>query len=298
MKLVTHHLQASDSQKRQIINWRENDLGDSLFYSCRSTAYDRTNYPSSLHFHEYYELVFFVQGDIRYICESNVYFPKPGDILLIPPGKFHMSMLNGDATLYRRHVFYLYPDAFDSYGCGALAGFLNYAKDGLWFVSPEAHISEQMHSLLLQLDSALLPQQPLEQALAQSCLLRLFYLLNRLPSQTPPPQQYIPEKVRLIQQYLDDHFSDIQSVEQVAAHFFYSREYLSRLFKSYFNTTVTDYLRKRRIVKSQALIRDGLPLGEICHMVGFDNLSTFIRTFRMITGMTPSQYRSSVIDRQ
>ena len=209
-----------------------------------------------------------------------------------------MSILNGDTTLYRRHVFYLYPDAFDAYSCAALAGFLDNAKDGLWIVSPDASIQEQTHSLLLQLDAALEQQHPLEQALAQSCLLRLFYLLNRLPSQNPPPQQHIPEKVRHIQQYLDDHFSEIQSVEQVADHFFYSREHLSRLFKSCFNTTVTDYLRKRRIVKSQALIREGIPLGEICYMVGIDNLSTFIRTFRMITGMTPSQYRSSVLARQ
>ena len=96
-----------------------------------------------------------------------------------------------------------------------------------------------------------------------------------------------------MQQYLDENFTNIQSINEVAAHFFYSREYVSRLFKRHLNTTVANYIRKRRIEKSQQLIAEGAPLLSICYQVGYDHPATFIRAFRAETGMTPSAYRAS-----
>ena len=292
MKLLAHYLRARQQMHPEIVNWRENYLGDSLFYSYRTTVYNRSTFPSSLHYHDYYELVIFEQGDIRYICESQVYYPQPGDILLIPPGKLHMSMLNGETTLYKRHVFYLYPDAFDTLNCGALAGFLNKTREGLWVTTPSIPVQQELSSLLQQLDHALqFPEKPLEQALALGYVIRIFYLINQHSFLSQGISQHLPENVRKIQQYLDSHYAEIQSVSQVAKEFFYSREYLSRLFKEHFNTTVADYIRKRRVARSQSLIEQGIPLGEVCYQVGFENLSTFIRAFRSVTDMTPSQYR-------
>ena len=38
----------------------------------------------SLHFHDYYEVFFFLSGEINYQIEGTTYHPTPGDILLIP----------------------------------------------------------------------------------------------------------------------------------------------------------------------------------------------------------------------
>ena len=90
---------------------------------------------------------------------------------------------------------------------------------------------------------------------------------------------------------IDQNFSKISSVSQVAEHFFYSREYVSRLFKKHFDTTISDYISKRRIAESQLLIVKGIPLIDVAYQVGFGSLSTFIRAFRTVTDMTPSEYR-------
>ena len=83
-------------------------------------------------------------------------------------------------------------------------------------------------------------------------------------------------------------------VGEIAAHFFYSREYVSRLFKKYYDTTILDYIHKLRISKSRALIAEGMPMIDVCYAVGFSSLSTFIRAFRAATDMTPSEYRKIV----
>ena len=101
----------------------------------------------------------------------------------------------------------------------------------------------------------------------------------------------MPENVLKIQNYIDHNFSVISSVSQVAEHFFYSREYTSRLFRKHFDTTISDYIMKRRVAESQALILRDMPMIDIAYQVGFGSLSTFIRAFRSVTNMTPSEYR-------
>jgi len=293
MKLLTHYLNEQRKMHPEIVNWRENYINDSLFYSWRSTEYERDTYPTQLHYHDYYELVMFVQGDVRYLCEGQLYRPQPGDILLVPPKTLHMSMLDAPRTLYQRHVFYLYPDALDSLNCQVLTGFLSRQEGRQYLTTPDARSCEMLFSLLPLLDQALdAPFHPEEMALALGYVIQIFYLLNRATLQEGRSEAYLPQNLADIQRYLDLHFTEIESVAQVAAHFYYSREYLSRLFRQHFHTTVADYILKQRIAYSQSLIAEGKPLLEVCFQSGFKNVSTFIRSFRSVVHMTPSRYRA------
>ena len=295
MKLLTHYLNERKAAQPEIMNWRENYINDSLFYSCRSTDYNRQNYPSRMHYHEYYELVIFLEGDIHYICESEVYPVQYGDIILIPPRKLHMSMINSETTHYRRHVFYLYPDAFDALGCGALTDFLKKNQDRYLLTTLGQKERRELFSLLDKLDEALKDtENQLDRALALGYIIQIFYLFNKESFKEHEHKQYLPENILKIQHYLDEHFHEINTVAEVATHFFYSREYVSRLFKQYFNTTVADYIKMRRVAYSQTLIARGIPLSEVCFQAGFGNLTTFIRAFHSIAGMAPSQYRKMV----
>ncbi len=291
MKLYTHY--QTDAHRESAVNWRENYLGESLFYSCRSTHYDRSTYPASLHYHDYYELVIFLAGDIRYLCEAETVRPEPGDIILIPPGRLHMSMLEGDETLYRRHVFYLYPDAFAAYGGDALTDFLRTAEGVRLALPPDAR--EELFGVLDRLDAALTAEAgSRERALAVGLAMQAFYLIGSAHAKTQAEGEGLPEAVVKIRRYLDAHFTEIGSVAEAAEQLYYSREYVARLFRQCFNTTVSDYIRTRRVAYSRSLIAEGVPLSEACFRAGFGNLSTFIRAFRAVTGMTPSQYRASL----
>ena len=121
-------------------------------------------------------------------------------------------------------------------------------------------------------------------------------LLNRKDIRHSGDSERLPENILALQQYLDAHYTEINSVSEVAEHFFYSREYVSRLFKKYYDTTILDYIHKLRISKSRALIAEGMPIIDVCYAVGFSSLSTFIRAFRTATDMTPSEYRRMVRD--
>lgn len=296
MKLLAHYLNTLANTHPEIINWRENYLNDSLFYSCRSTRYTRETYPSSLHYHDYYELVIIEEGDIYYICEGMTCQPQRGDIVIIPPRKLHMSVINAEETFYKRHVFYLYPDALDAVGCKELTAFLHADECNRLLLTLAPQDKQWLLSLLPRMDQALKTGKEKDRALSLGLMIEIFYYLSLAHVKEDSSKTQLPQVVLDIKQYIDSNFSQINSVSEIAAHFFYSREYVSRLFKQYFNTTIADYITKRRIAKGQELITDGVSLTETCYQVGFGSMAAFIRAFHATTGMTPSQYRAIAKD--
>ncbi|MBR5528512.1 MAG: helix-turn-helix domain-containing protein [Clostridia bacterium] len=295
MKLITHYRKGTNSFDKDIVNWRENHLGESLFYSRRETYYTQKNFPSRLHYHDYYELVIFEEGDIYYICEADTYTPKTGDILLIPPGNFHMSAINCKGTLYKRHVFYMYPDALDSFDCGTLTSFLANAKNGICIISMENEQKKELLSLANKLDDALEKgkEDPAYKALAKGLCIQIFFLLCKNTSVYPENHRHLPANILKIKKYIDENYLDLSSSSDVAVHFFYSREYIARIFRKYFNTTVSEYIKERRIFHSTSLLDKGLSVSEACFASGFENMSTFIRSFKSVLNMTPSEYRKN-----
>ncbi len=292
MKLFSHYIERQMNHNPEIVNWKNHTIGDRIFYSYRDTLYERNTYPSNLHYHDYYELVIFEEGDIEYVCDGCVYQPKYGDIILIPPTKFHMSMINCEKTHYKRHVFYLYPSAFDSIGYSELACFLERTKNGDIFAFDSVEIRLKVMNLLDSLKRLWeKSSSTFEDALGLSYIIQLFYFLNQEQCQIKNESSVLPEIALKIQRYVDQNYSEISSVSQVAQHFYYSREYVSRLFRKYFDSSVSDYIKKKRIAESQILIVQGHAIIDIAYKVGFSSLSTFIRAFRSVTNMTPSEYR-------
>ena len=72
-----------------------------------------------------------------------------------------------------------------------------------------------------------------------------------------------------------------------------SPAHFARVFKDAFGVPPHRYLLTRRIERATALLRDtGLPILEIALQTGWNSLGTFGRTFRDITGESPSEFRS------
>ncbi len=96
--------------------------------------------------------------------------------------------------------------------------------------------------------------------------------------------------------YMENHYMEDISIEQVLEISHYSQRHFIRLFSSVYNTTPQKYLMGIRIRRACALLKESaLPVTEIAMRCGFSDSNYFSRAFRKSTGMTPSQYRNGYI---
>jgi AraC-like DNA-binding protein len=82
-------------------------------------------------------------------------------------------------------------------------------------------------------------------------------------------------------------------VAQLASVSGVSEAHFARSFKEAFGAPPHRYLLTRRIERAKALLRDtDLPVIEIAFQTGWNSLGTFGRTFRDVTGDSPSRHRA------
>jgi AraC-like DNA-binding protein len=92
--------------------------------------------------------------------------------------------------------------------------------------------------------------------------------------------------------YMNEHYSDNLSMADVAGAAGISASHLSRCFKAEVGKSPQEYLTELRIGISKQLLADkSLSLQQIIGMIGYNDVHTFIRSFKKVEGTTPGEYR-------
>jgi AraC-like DNA-binding protein len=92
---------------------------------------------------------------------------------------------------------------------------------------------------------------------------------------------------------IDRDFAKPLAIADLAAAAFSSPAHFVRRFKVAFAETPHRYLQKRRIERAKEMQRNTRKsVTEICFAVGFSSLGTFSRTFKHLSGASPSSYRA------
>lgn len=94
--------------------------------------------------------------------------------------------------------------------------------------------------------------------------------------------------------YINEHFTEDISVEQLATKAGLSQYHFIRTFKKETGLTPHEYLINTRISTAKYLLKNSrLPVKDICFNTGFSCESVFCSTFKKRLGISPAQYRLS-----
>ncbi len=98
--------------------------------------------------------------------------------------------------------------------------------------------------------------------------------------------------------YIEAHFDDDPSREEVANYVHVNPSYFSRLFRQKTGKTFTEYVTSIRIQKAVDLMGTGAHrIGEIGTLVGYKSANYFARVFKQETGYSPTEYVRKVLDK-
>lgn len=104
--------------------------------------------------------------------------------------------------------------------------------------------------------------------------------------------QAVPRWLRMAREFVEEHYLQPFTLVEIAAAAGVHRVHLSREFRRYYNCTVGEFIRRRRIEHACHLIaKSSKSLAEIAVACGFSDQSHFSGTFRRLVGMTPARYR-------
>ena len=96
----------------------------------------------------------------------------------------------------------------------------------------------------------------------------------------------------LVRRYIDNHFKENLSLDQLAQLAHLNKYYLSHAFRREFGVSPINYLISRRIEESCFLLREtDHTLSLIAQILGFSSLSYFSQCFRRVEGVSPLEYR-------
>ena len=125
-------------------------------------------------------------------------------------------------------------------------------------------------------------------------LLVLHYIEQECIAESSAVARPHNKTVERICAYLAANYRQKFSLSEVAARFYLSPYYLSRLFKRVTGQSIVDYINNRRIEAAQKLLETTeLSISAVAEQTGFASAAHFRRVFHEVMGTGPLQYRKA-----
>ena len=127
----------------------------------------------------------------------------------------------------------------------------------------------------------------------------VYTLLAKIREDSRSQQPYIPKRMHRAKAQIHERFNESKlSVADLAREAGLSEVYFRREFKACFGCQPVTYIGDVRMEHAKALLETGeYPISEVAIRSGYDSISYFSYRFRNTTGMTPSQYRDSAVQK-
>lgn len=98
----------------------------------------------------------------------------------------------------------------------------------------------------------------------------------------------------LAEKYIEENLAEDLSVEKLCRHLNISKNRLYECFHLCFNSTVNEYIVKKRVEKAIDLLENSeLSIDEVAKETGFSDSSYFYRVFKKETGKTPKNFKKT-----
>jgi len=96
-----------------------------------------------------------------------------------------------------------------------------------------------------------------------------------------------------VKEYLDAHYTEKITLDDLSRIFYINKYYLTRMFKDRFGITISSYLINIRVTHAKQMLRfTDMSIEEIGQACGLGQAHYFSRVFKAVEGVAPSIYRS------
>ena len=258
------------------------------------------DFPSvPLHWHAELELIVINKGKGVVSADLEKRSVSSGDIILIRPGQLHsIEQEPGHVMEYENII--LKPELLAS-GTDDLCAvrfiypFINGEIPSETFLTPVLPYYNDIYECIRKIDRLCDARTEGYQLAVKGLLFQFFYLLisNRQKKETPSVSRTKSlEKMKTILKYVEEHYAEHITIDDMAELTFYSKSHFMKFFKQHMGMGFIEYLNGYRLTMAERLLNStDASVLEIAEQSGFDNLSYFNRIFKKKYGMPPGKWR-------
>ncbi len=254
--------------------------------------------------HDFWEFLYVDKGTVDVQADQHTFLLSHGQIIFHQPGEFHALRCSGSQTPNLVVVSFRCTSPEMAFFQNRIMTLGDTGKALLGRIVEEAR-----QAFLTPLDNPLTlhMERRAEAPFGAEALIAgaLEELLIRLIRRGTEPVEvksssyihsYVREDmlVRVIS-YLEDHLDQRLTLEQVCKDNLIGRSRLQQLFRDKMGGGVMEYFGRLKIKAAQEMIREGrYNFTEIAAALGYQSIHYFSRHFKKASGMTPSEYATSV----
>ncbi len=265
----------------------------------RLSSFDTGEFP--WHWHPEIELTLVMEGEIIYQANDSLYHLKAGEGLFCNTNVLHSGHGNGSADCSYLSVTF-HPRLLYGYSSSVMqTKYMNHilkspSLASIHLVSEkdwQRRILEGIEKIRL-LNRGHPASEELKIQIALLQIWQELYEHVEISETGFAENGRDTERIRRIMEYIQAHYAEKITLEELAEQIHLCRSESCRLFKRYMKESMFDYLLDYRIERSLELLRrPELDVTQIAGQTGFTSPGYFSKIFKRKMGCTPLEYRKN-----
>ena len=245
----------------------------------------------NIHWHPEPEFLYVQEGEYEIYSENGNFILKTGEVTLIPTGKVHAIRALTSTGLYWSISFSIeLIQLSDNHFFQQT--FVEPLKSGTLQIpqkfTPDTGLTQVAMNALLQIMNGSKYQQFLG-------LLTFFFEIIPLCKHNHQKRDMrrSHDATAACIRYMEANYSSRITLDELAEHVHLHPNYLCAVFKRNSGQSIFQYLNTLRIHKARMILNKGMSISQVAEHVGFADMDHFSRTFKQITGISPSAYKKA-----
>lgn len=249
------------------------------------------------HWHKEIELIYVRSGVCRINVGDQSFTAHGGDLVICDTGNIHYSDSYEEENVLQFLIF----------DPGIISSVYEFSRFTCPHVTKEQleeyKLTKNLEELFLTVEQELAAQEQYYQGIVKSRIREFWYLLKRkLPrdgNQTASYHKRIEQMddFQKFLSYMEEHYNENITLEFAAEQVNFSPSHFSKMFKKMTGINFITYLNMLRVEKAMEQLKNtSKKVTDIGLNCGFNNIRTFNRVFKEITGYTPREFSQRMED--
>ena len=254
---------------------------------------------SSLHYHDYNELVFVLSGHGSHIYNGIEYKISRGDVFVVKPGSHHRYEASLELLIVNVIIDFSSPE-LSLNDLQQVSGFYalfeveplvrKRSKDSLKLrLDPDE--LDTAYKYLQQIDIECKLKKPGYRFAALTNFYNLLLLISRLYEQPKEKPSENMLKLSTMLHFIEKYYMNDISRDDIVNAAKISSSSGSRIFKKMIGKSIIDYLTLVRIEHAKEKLLENYKIHEVAFMCGFRDSNYFSSVFKKMTGQSPKCYK-------